>query len=307
MDWTALQEAGCEVQLDAPLSEVTTFRLGGPCRALVFCSNESQLVAAVKYLNEADGNFVLIGGGSNILISDEGLDKVVIRYCSDSCRPVREGDVLEVSGAVLLDDLARYAAECGLDGLVFACGIPGTLGGAIAGNAGAFGEQVGDVVESVLLMDHTGRTYRAPGGELGFKYRGSRLQETGEIIVSARVCLISDEKSDLLKRREEILSQRGEKHPDWRVIPTAGSFFRNIEPTSAAERRQAAGWFLEQVGALEMRVGGARVFEKHANIIVGGESCTAKDVLELSQKMAKAVEERFGFLLTPEVRIFGRK
>jgi UDP-N-acetylmuramate dehydrogenase len=297
---------GTEVLEKALLRDFTTFRLGGPCRCLVACETPRQLEMAVGELAAAGEKFLLIGGGSNLLVSDDGLDIAIIRYCSEKPAVHRHGEILEVDCSMLLDDLAVFAVDHGLDGLVYASGIPGTVGGAIAGNAGAFGKQIGDRTESVLLMDHTGRKRWESGRNLGFAYRHSRLQDGGEIVVTAILKLESGDPAELKKQRNEILDLRRQKHPDWRKLPTAGSFFKNIEPTSAAERRQAAGWFLEQAGAKSMRVGGARIFDKHANIIVTEGDCRAQDVLDLSWQMAAAVKSKFGFDLVPEVRVLGR-
>lgn len=283
------------------LADCTTFRIGGPCRAFVDCGTAAGLRAAIRDLTARKEDYFLIGGGSNLLVSDRGLDAVVVRYATGASdlRPVSPGEI-EVSAAVALDELARWTVERGIAGFVCCSGIPGTVGGAIAGNAGAFGEQIGDRVVSVELLDRV-----AGAGELGFAYRRSNLQRGGEIVVSARLRAERGDPAQLRARRDEILAIRAEKHPDWHVTPTAGSFFKNIEPTSKAERRQAAGWFLEQAGAKELRVGGARTFEKHANIIVADPGCAAADVLELSRRMAALVRARFGFDLQREVRLVG--
>ena len=306
MNSSAFNLRGVEVLEKALLRNFTTFRLGGRCRCLITCETPRQLEMAVGELAVAGEKFLLIGGGSNLLVSDDGLDVTIIRYYSEKPAIHHHGDVVEVDCAMLLDDLALFSVEHGLDGLVYASGIPGTVGGAIAGNAGAFGKQIGDRTESVLLMDHTGRKRWQSGKSLGFAYRHSRLQNDGEIVVTAVLKLEPGDPAELKKQRNEILALRRQKHPDWRKQPTAGSFFKNIEPTSAAERRQAAGWFLEQAGAKSMRVGGARIFDKHANIIVTEGACKAQDVLDLSRQMAAAVKAKFGFDLTPEVRVLGR-
>lgn len=305
MDWTLLRNSGCVVQEDAALRDFTTFRIGGPCPCVVTCADEKQLVAAVQHFAASKMPFVLIGGGSNLLVSDAGIESAVIRYVTDRPDIVQDGGTLDVSGAVLLDDLARYTVARGLEGLEYASGIPGTVGGAVAGNAGAFGRQIGDEVESVLLMDRAGKLSRRSAREMGFAYRSSVLHDDGGIVVSVRLRVRPGDPAALASRRAEIMELRKSKHPDWHTTQTAGSFFRNIEPTSAAERRQAAGWFLEQAGAKGMRVGGARVFEKHANIIVADPGARAADVLELSKRMAAAVEAKFGLRLVPEVRRLG--
>jgi UDP-N-acetylmuramate dehydrogenase len=306
MNVQTLRAARCVVVPDEPLRQHTTFQLGGPCRALIGCATPEQLAAAVRELHTAGEEFILIGGGSNLLVADDGIPQVVLRYVSEQPQVRRQGVVLDVSGSTLLDDAVAFAVEQGLTGLVEASGIPGTVGGAIAGNAGAFGRQIGDVVEAVTLMDRAGRTHTATPAELQFAYRSSKLQRTDEFVVSARLRLAQAEVAALTRQRAEYQAIRRQKHPDWRVVPTAGSFFKNIAPTSAAGRRQAAGWFLEQAGALQMRVRGARPFAKHANIIVRDGDCSAQDVLELARQMATAVERKFQLRLEREVRLLGR-
>jgi len=288
------------------LSRYTTFQLGGPCRALITCSTPEQLATAVGERHRAGEEFILIGSGSNLLVSDEGVPQSVIRYISDQPLLQHVDDVIEVSGSTLLDDLAVFAVAHGLAGLVYASGIPGTVGGAIVGNAGAFGQQIGDVVEHVTLMNHAGQIRIAASAELRFAYRSSSLQGKRELVVAARLRLAAADPAALAQQRAEYLRIRREKHPDWHTVPTAGSFFKNIEPSSAVGRRQAAGWFLEQAGALALRVRGARPFAKHANIIVRDGDCTAQDVLDLSRQMAAAVEQKFHLQLEREVRLLGR-
>ena len=212
---------------------------------------------------------------------------------------------MRVSGHTLLDDLVRLAIESGVGDLSFCSGIPGTVGGAIAGNAGAFGRQIGDVVESIQLLDGSGRTHEVAVDELGFGYRSSILKQTGGIVLSAALKLPSEDIQTMEKERGRIMELRGTKHPDWRTMPCAGSVFRNIEPTSAAERRQAAGWFLEEAGAKNFRVGDAHLFEKHANIIIADTGASARDVFELTEKMVAAVREKFGFELEREIKLLG--
>lgn len=306
MNLQTLRAAQCVVQQDEPLSRHTTFQLGGPCRALIACSTPEQLAVAVGELQRTGEEFILMGGGSNLLVSDAGVPHVVIRYFSEQPQLQRIAEVIEVTGSTLLDDVAAFTVEQGLAGLVQASGIPGTVGGAIAGNAGAFGRQIGDVVASVTLMNRTGQTRLAKPAELQFAYRRSVLQQSEEWVVSARLRLAPANLAELKRQRAEYQFIRRQKHPDWRVLPTAGSFFKNIEPTSVAGRRQAAGWFLEQAGAFQMRVRGARPFEKHANIIVRDGACTAQDVLDLSAQMARAVEQKFLLKLEREVRLLGK-
>ena len=289
----------------ALLSRYTTFRIGGPCRDLIECVSASELERAVRELRGAGLPFELIGGGSNLLVADEGWPGVIVRYAAEAVDARIEGNNLIVSGAAPLDAVAEWLANNGWAGLEFATGIPGTVGGAVAGNAGAFGKQIGDFLDTALLLTREGVFKTVRAAELGFGYRRSALQKSGEIVVSVVLRLLRGDRARLLEERARILELRKSRHPDWRVIGTAGSFFKNIEPTSAAERRQAAGWFLEQAGAKNMRVGCARVFEKHANIIVAEPGATAFDVWQLAQKMAQAVWDKFRLRLQPEVRLLG--
>ena len=293
------------VSLDYPLSNATTFRLGGLCPVFVDCPNVPSLLHAWPLLLRHGYAPRLIGGGSNLLISDAGLNEIVVRYVERISDFKREDQIVTVSAGTQLDDLARQTAAWGLDGLVVCSGIPGTVGGAIAGNAGAFGQQMGDTLVDIRVIDSDGNVKIRLANELGFSYRRSNLQESGDVIVSARFALSPARVTELQARREEILALRAEKHPDWRTTPTAGSFFKNIAPTSNADRRQAAGWYLEQAGAMAMRVGGARCFERHANIVIVEPGGTARDVKQLTENIAAAVKEKFGLVLEPEVKALG--
>ncbi len=295
-----------DVRDNVPLAEYTTFRLGGACRCLISCRTPEELEQVIARLVDEHLTFVLIGGGSNLVVSDYGVDCVVVRYLTEKPIIERTSDDLTVSGSTLLDDLARYAIEQGLEGLHTTHGIPGTVGGAVVGNAGAFGKQVGDVLKSVILVSPKGFKRKVSPPELEFTYRNSILKKTGDIVVSATFALRPGNRDELFKQREEILNLRREKHPDLNTHPCAGSFFRNIEPTSKAEKRQAAGWFLDQAGGKNLRHGGAVIFEKHANIIVKSAGCTSQDVYELHLKMAELAKKAFGLNLEREVRFVGK-
>ena len=290
----------------ALLSNYTTFGLGGPCRTLFDCQTPQQLETIIQKLVSQKENFILIGGGSNLVVSDNGVPLTVIRYLSPRPLIEKEKTDLIVSGSTLLDHAVAFALENSLEGLNYASGIPGTIGGAIVGNAGAFGKQVGDYLKSVCVMTKNGIKKEITPVELEFTYRHSNLKETGDIVVWARFGLSTGDQNKLRQERDEILKIRREKHPNLETHPCAGSFFRNVEPTSKAQRRQAAGFFLEQSGVKSFRVGGACIFEKHANIIVKSNGCRAQDVYDLHLKMAKAVKEKFGIDLVREVRFVGQ-
>lgn len=302
----AIAALGVPSRPDAPLSEYTTFQLGGPCPLLVDCTMPAQVALVVRQLLALQLPYQLIGGGSNLLMSDAGLPAVVVRFASATPAISFAGDQVTVSGGTALDALALATVQAGRGGLVKTSGIPGTVGGAIVGNAGAWGWQVADALTHVRLLERDGREHLASASELAFTYRNSALKTTGAVVLEATFTLPAASPADLAADRADILRLRHEKHPDLRTAPCAGSFFRNLEPTSAAARRQAAGFFLEQVGAKDMQVGGAAIFPKHANIIIKARpDCRAQDVLDLSLRMAAAVKERFGIELHREVLVTG--
>ena len=246
-----------------------------------------------------------MGGGSNLLVADEGVEECVLCFRSDVPDISIDGNHLSVAASTSLDDVARIAAAEGREGIGFAAGIPGTVGGGICGNAGAFGKALGGIVDRVECLDRGGNIILLSGDELGFDYRSSAIQRAGFLIVRAWLRCFPGDKAKLLAEREEMLSIRKAKHPDWKQISTAGSFFKNLPPEKSGGMRIAAGLLLDAVGAKSMFVGRARVFEKHANILIAEKGAKARDVRELAIDLAKAVYVRFGYALEPEVQMWG--
>ena len=287
------------------LTDCTTFRLGGACRELATVADAKAAATAIREWNAAGIPWRSMGGGSNLLVADAGIPEAVLRIHSGlpDCR--LDGGRICASAGTALDALARFATEEGQAGLGFAAGIPGTVGGGICGNAGAFGAALGDVLDRVEVLTRAGESRTLPREALDFAYRSSSLQRTGEIVMRAWFRTRAGDRSALGAERDEILAQRREKHPDWRALPTAGSFFKNLPAELPGERRRAAGMYLELAGAKSMREGGAYVYEKHANIVIAGPGATARDVARLAARMAAAVKGKFGFELEPEVRFWG--
>lgn len=293
------------IEANALLSQYTTFKLGGPVKAIHHCATADELTQTVKALHAHQKPFILLGGGSNIVAADDGMDIDVIRYVSETPLISQVNETLTVTASTSLDALALYCVDAGLIGLNTCHGIPGTVGGAIVGNAGAFGKQIGDVISTVTLLNHQGETRVVTRDELHFEYRHSKLKDTDDIVVDATFDLKPGDPIALAHERAETLKLRWEKHPNLKTHPCAGSFFRNIEPTSKADRRQAAGWFLEEAGGKSLHVGGAHIFDKHANIIIKGPHCTAQDVHDLHLKMKEMVKKQFNIDLIREVRFAG--
>jgi len=287
------------------LKEYTTFRIGGPCRDCVTVVDTKAVVEILLEWKASAIPWRVMGGGSNLLVADEGIPEAVLRLVSDKPDFDRTEGGLSASAGMSLDELSQLAVSEGLSGLEFASGIPGTVGGGICGNAGAFGSALGDLLEQVELVTREGDIQIILREGLEFGYRCSSLQQGGGVVTRVWFRLGQGDTGQLNEAREEILALRREKHPDWRVFPTAGSFFKNLAPAVAGGHRQAAGKYLEEAGAKEMREGEARVFEKHANIVIAGAGATARDVAKLTSRMAAAVRDQFSLELTPEVRFWG--
>ncbi len=294
------------IKYNANASKYTTFQLGGPCKGIVTCETPSALEEVLFSFNQKNEKFIVIGRGSNLLFSDKGIDCYVVRFINEKVILNREGNLLEVSAGTMLDHLVEYTVSEGLDGLVALSGIPGTLGGAVVGNAGAFGQQVSDHVLSVEIVKQTGEKKVLSKEALQFSYRNSFLKYSSDIVLNVTLSLSDGIRDDLLKQRREILSLRKEKHPDYKKIPSAGSFFRNIGTLDGKGKRQSAGLLLEQVNAKEMVYGGAAVFKKHANIIIKNPNGKSQDIYELSKIMAQRVSYKFGIDLIREVRFVGK-
>lgn len=305
MDLSLLASTGLRFTAGARLSDHTTFKLGGPCAALIDCSNASQATRAVLAMRKNNIPFILMGFGSNILASDQGINAAIVRYTSDQALISRDNNILTVDAATQLDALAEYAVNAGLSGMTTFSGIPGTVGGAIAGNAGAYGAQISDSLIDINLLNTDDSTTTMPRGAIHFEYRDSDFKHDQRIILSARFSLASGDKNAMLKQRADIIREREQKHGRWQDSPCAGSFFRNVEPTSKAERRQAAGWFIEQSGGKELRIGGAHSYAHHANIITRDDGASALDVLKLTETIKQLVRSKTGIELVREVRLLG--
>ncbi len=307
MDITFLNDINVKINLNASLKQFTTFKLGGNCPALIECPDASSLHETVIRLRARNIPFLLMGFGSNILASDKGVNKIILRFNNETPILKRDGNTIIADAGTHLDDLTNFAAEQNLDGLAQICGIPGTVGGAIAGNAGAYGQQVSDHLSSVTVLRTDNTIVRIPKADIHFSYRDSDFKHNEDIILSAEFILKPvNDASRLKSTRQEVLSTRPCNINLWKDTPCAGSFFRNVEPTSQAGQRQSAGWFLENAGCKNLNVNGAHAYTKHANIITRDDEATAQSVYDLTAEMIKMVKEKFGITLIREVRFLGK-
>jgi len=301
---TALVEAfGSTLEFNRDLAPLTSFKTGGRARYFLMAESADEIVRAVRAADRLKIPFFLMGSGSNLLVSDDGYDGLVVRVKVGGLR-LLSGTEIECGAGEELMDLVNFAADNGLTGLEFAAGIWGTVGGAIYGNAGAFGGEIGSVLTAATLIDHSGRLRDAAPTELGFAYRHSVLKDTHDIVVSACFRLTSGDRASIKSRIEEIIQTRSQRHPvDGR---SAGCFFKNIPDATQEHGKLPAGRLLEQVGAKQLRVGGAGVYEKHANIIVNTGNATSKDIRQLADILKQKVRDQFGIELQEEVQQLGR-
>jgi len=289
------------IQQNEPLSAYNTFRTGGDADLFIDVTDSGQLTRSISLANELSLPYFVIGEGSNILVSDEGYRGLIIR---NSIRGLKvKGNEIYAGAGERLDDMVDFATECSLTGLEFAAGIWGTMGGAIYGNAGAFGSQIGNILVSAELVDKSGALRTENNEYFRFAYRHSYLKKTGEIVAEATFRLQPGDKQQIKARTEEIRDLRSRKHP---VTPcSAGCFFKNVEDAAQPMGKLAAGKLLDEVGAKEISVGGARVFEQHANIIINGGRATSKDIRQLADILKEKVKEKYEIELNEEVICLG--
>lgn len=289
---------GEKVEFDKNLAQFTTFKTGGPARYFLAAESVDEIARAIKIANEYSIDFFLLGGGSNILLSDDGFDGLIIKVGTRGITLLENNQVYCAAGESL-QALVDFAAEHALTSFEFAAGIFGSVGGAIYGNAGAFGGEIADVVSEVTLVGQDGGIKRVDNEYCRFAYRDSYLKVSGEVIAEALFQLKPGIKSEIAAKIDGILKLRKEKHPV--DENSAGSFFKNIPDPNEKFGKLPAGRLLEEAGAKELSVGGAQVYRKHANIIINDGTATSKDISDLADKMKKKVLDKFGIELEEEV------
>jgi UDP-N-acetylmuramate dehydrogenase len=289
---------GSRLEFNKPLAPYTSFKTGGPATYFFAAQTVEEVAKALQAAKELGLPYFILGGGSNLLVSDKGYDGLVIKIDIRGIKLVGETEIECGAGEDLMA-LVNFAAENSLTGLEFASGIWGTVGGAVYGNAGAYGGEIGSVLTSAILVDKDGNIKTVDRSYCRFSYRHSYLKTTGDVIVTARFGLKKGDIRKINQRVEEILALRQPKHPYDGM--SAGCFFKNIPDPEAEHGKIPAGRLLEQVGAKQLAVGGARVFEKHANIIVNTGTATSQDIRRLADILKQRVLERFGVELQEEV------
>lgn len=280
---------------DEPMARHTTFRIGGNAARMAFPRTQEELLTLMQYAAESGVSPLIIGNGSNLLVCDEGIDRPVICTAKALNKISFEGDCILAESGVLLSHLASFAQKNALTGLEFAHGIPGTLGGAICMNAGAYGGEMKDVVQSVTVFDTQSGVHTFSAQEMHFHYRGSLLSEHPEYtVLYVTLQLSHGDAAEIEKTMLDLMARRREKQPYDK--PSAGSTFKRPEG-------YYAGGLIEECGLKGARVGGAEVSEKHAGFVINAGGATAADVIQLIEKIQRTVYEARGVRLEPEIKI----
>ncbi len=290
------------LQFDIPLAEFSSFHTGGAAAYFINAKTVDDTIHAVVTASQNKIPFFIIGGGSNLLISDNGYDSLIIKINVSGIKKI--GDtMIECGAGEELMSLVNFAAENSLQGIEFAAGIWGSVGGAVYGNAGAFGGEIKDVLTEITLLDRSGKVKIVKPDYCRFGYRDSYLKQTQEIVLSVKLSMQKGSKEELQAKIDETLAVRASKHPVNQYC--AGSFFKNIPDPKEKYGKLPAGRLLEKIGAKDISVGGAKVFEKHANIIINDGTATSKDIRKLADILKKKVFDAFGITLEDEVISIG--
>lgn len=295
-DIKALAESlNCKVIPNASMKEYTSFRTGGTCELLIAPASKEALQKLIIECNSKKLPYIILGNGSNVLVSDDGIKGIVFHIAEDlSELKLLDETTIYCEAGVKLGTLCNFALENSLTGLEFAFGIPGSVGGAVFMNAGAYGGEMKDVVAEVSHIDTDGNEGCLLGDNLAFGYRTSAYESNGYIITSAILKLQKGDKTEIKEKMNELLGRRKDKQPlDY---PSAGSTFKRPEG-------YFAGALIEQCGLKGKKIGGAMVSEKHAGFVINYDNATSTDILDLIDFIKETVKNETGVLLTPEVRI----
>lgn len=284
------------LRLQEPMKEHTTFRVGGAADIFLLPKDTEELRDALHILKKYNIPTMVVGNGSNLLVRDKGIRGAVIQIYPRMAEVMIAGDRIEAKGGALLSTVAAKAADAALTGLEFAAGIPGSIGGAVVMNAGAYGGEMKDVLISVDVLTENLEIKTIPAEELELGYRHSIVPEAGYIVLSAKMQLQKGNQEAIRSRMAELAEQRREKQP--LQYPSAGSTFKR--PTG-----YFAGKLVQDAGLKGKTIGGAQVSEKHSGFLINIGGATAQDILDLIAFCQKEVQEQFGVTLETEVKIVG--
>lgn len=284
------------ILLEEPMHKHTTFRVGGPAEVFVTVDNKEQLEKIIKYLNLVERPYFILGNGSNLLVGDKGYRGVIIRLGGEFTALKTEGNLLTAGASVLLSAAAREAMENGLTGMEFASGIPGSIGGGVKMNAGAYDGEMRQIVESVQVMYKDGSILDLDNDTMEFGYRNSVIKNRPYVVLQVSLRLQPGNKEEILARMNELAARRKEKQP--LEFASAGSTFKRPEG-------YFAGKLIMDSGMRGARIGGAQISEKHCGFVINDGTAIAADIAELIQEVVETVRDKFGVTLEPEVIFLG--
>ncbi len=309
--YTKLKEFG-DVKINESLAKHVTFKIGGPARLFVIARDTDKFVQMLNYLNGEGLDYFVVAGGSNLLMSDDGFDGIVIKIATNAppkLVPSGSGFDVEVEAGVMLSAVVNVGAKNSLAGIDWGIGIPGTFGGAIRGNAGAMGKDISRILNWVEAW-HDGEVVRLKPEECGFGYRNSNFKHNKDIVLRGSIHLEPGNKQEIMERMQTYLKQR--KHTPF---PSAGSFFKNLKlaqwtqdtkelPELFLQRGTVPiGWITEQMGLRGLAVGGAKISDEHGNYLINFNNATQADVLALVEEIKQKVYDKYKVELEPEVQI----
>ncbi|SDZ21338.1 UDP-N-acetylmuramate dehydrogenase [Proteiniborus ethanoligenes] len=287
-----------DVLIHEPMSKHTSFKIGGPVDVLVLPGSIEELASSIKLCKSEGLDYFVMGNGSNIIVRDKGIRGIVIKISESLNNIIIEGTKLIAEAGALLSVVSKSALRSSLTGLEFASGIPGSLGGAIAMNAGAYGGEMKDVVTKVKCVDENGNFVEYENSDMEFGYRQSRIQNEKLIVVQVEMKLKEGNYEDIRAYTNELTEKRTSKQP--LHLPSAGSTFRRPEG-------YFAGKLIEDAGLKGLILGGAQVSDKHCGFIVNIGNATADDVINLIRVVQKTVSDKYGVKLETEVKIIGEE
>ena len=284
------------IKVDEPMKKHISFKVGGPADFLVKPKTEEELRNVVKFAKKENVPFIVIGNGSNLLVKDGGIRGIVIELSDNFNNYEIDGNIIKAQSGALLAIIGRNAMKNSLTGFEFAAGIPGTLGGALAMNAGAYGGEMKQVVKTVRLMDRDGNIFELSNEEMKFEYRRSLLTTKDYIVLSAVIELQPGNVEEIKEIMADYSNRRSTKQP--LNFPSAGSTFKRPEGHFAAK-------LIDDCGLRGLNLRGAQVSDKHCGFVINSGGATAKDILDLMFIVKSTVNAKFGIMLEEEVKILG--
>ena len=284
------------ILLQESMAGHTTFRIGGPADCFVQLENEEQLMGIQRYLRLVEVPFFLLGNGSNLLVSDDGYRGVILQVGRKMNKIEVAGNIIVAQAGATMAQVAKAALENGLTGLEFASGIPGTIGGGVVMNAGAYGGELRQVVTMVKVVSKDGEILELDNDTMEFGYRTSTIRNSGFTVIEVTFCLQSGDKDEIKAKMDDLASRRREKQP--LEFPSAGSTFKRPEG-------HFAGQLIMEAGLSGFQIGGARVSDKHCGFVINAGSATAQDVRAVIAEVQRQVKDKFNVDLETEVIYLG--